>query len=89
MVLLDINADEDADKFWVDTPKRVHIPLNDLRERYTSLPRNKPIVVMCLKGHRGPTAIRFLASKGYGNLALVDGGIQKWVLEGRPIKKKN
>lgn len=88
MVLVDINADEDADKFWIDSPKRVHIPLLVLDQQYRSLPKGKEIVIMCLKGQRGQTAIRFLASKGYGNLSMVEGGIQKWVLEGRPVKKK-
>jgi rhodanese-related sulfurtransferase len=88
VILVDINAHEDADKFWVDTPKRVHIPLLDLNERYKSLPKDKEIVLMCLKGQRGPTAARFLAMKGYKNVECVEGGIQKWVLEGRPVKKQ-
>lgn len=88
IVLVDINAQEDADKFWVDSPKRVHIPLLELNERYKSLPKDKEIVLMCLKGNRGPTAARFLAIRGYNDVKCVDGGIQKWVLEGRPVKKK-
>jgi rhodanese-related sulfurtransferase len=88
IVLVDINAQEDSDKFWVDTPKRVHIPLLELNEQYRRLPKGKEIVLMCLKGQRGPTAARFLAIKGYNNVSCVEGGIQKWVMEGRPIKKK-
>ena len=88
MVLVDINADEDADKFWVDTPMRMHIPLLELDQKYKSIPKGKEIVIMCLKGHRGPTAARFLAAKGYKDVKIVEGGIQQWVLEGRPVKKK-
>jgi rhodanese-related sulfurtransferase len=88
IVLVDINAEEDANKFWIDSPKRVHIDLIDFDQKYQSLPKNKELIVMCLKGHRGPAAARFLAAKGYKNVKIVDGGIQKWVLEGRPVKKK-
>ena len=88
IVLLDINCEEDADKFWVDTPKRVYIPLTDLKDNYTSIPKNKKVVVLCLKGQRSPTAARYLVLKGYKDVQIVEGGIQKWVLEGRPIKKK-
>lgn len=87
MVLLDINSEEDAAKFWIDTPRRIYIPLSQLKARYTALPKDKKIVVVCLKGQRGPTAIRYLASKGFKDLQLLEGGVQKWVLEGRPIKK--
>lgn len=87
-LLVDINADEDSDKFWVDTPKRIHLPLLDLDQSYRTLPKNKELVLMCLKGHRGATAARFLLAKGYKDVKYVEGGIQKWVLEGRPVKKK-
>lgn len=89
MVLLDINSEEDAAKFWIDTPKRLYIPLTDLKEQYAKVPKNKTIVVLCLKGQRSPIAARYLAAKGYKDIFVVDGGIQKWVLEGRPIKKKS
>ncbi len=88
IVLVDINAEEDANKFWVDSPKRVHIDLIDFDQKYQSLPKNKELIVMCLKGHRGSAAARFLVAKGYKNVKIVEGGIQKWVLEGRPVKKK-
>lgn len=89
IVLLDINCEEDADKFWIDTPKRVYIPLKDLKDNYASIPKNKKVVILCLKGHRSPTAARYLSLKGYKDVQIVDGGIQKWVLEGRPVKKKS
>lgn len=87
MVLLDINSESDAARFWIDTPKRVYISLNDLKERYAVLPRDRKIVIMCLRGQRGPTAVRFLASKGYKHLQLLEGGLEKWVFEGRPVRK--
>lgn len=87
VVVLDINMDEDAHKFHVDTDLRVHIPLNELKQRLDSLPRDKQIVVMCLKGKRAPTACRYLKSKGFDNVVMLDGGIQKWILEGRPVRR--
>lgn len=87
-VLVDINAEEDADKFWIDTPKRVHIPLYGLNQKYQSLPKDKELILICLKGQRSPVAARYLIAKGYKNVKFVEGGVQKWVLEGRPIKKK-
>lgn len=87
MILLDINSESDAARFWIDTPKRVYISLHNLKERYTILPKDKKIVVMCLRGQRGSTAVRFLASKGYRNLQLLEGGLERWVFEGRPVRQ--
>lgn len=87
LILLDINSEEDARKFWVDTPKRVAISLNELKNRYSALPKEKKIVVMCLRGQRGPTAVRFLLAKGYKDVQMLEGGLEKWVFEGRPIRK--
>jgi rhodanese-related sulfurtransferase len=56
-----------------------------LHTRYKELPRNKEIAVICLTGSRSPTAVRFLLSKGFPTVFSVDGGVQKWVAEKRPI----
>jgi rhodanese-related sulfurtransferase len=89
MVLLDINLDQDAHKFYIDHPKRKHIPLDELNLSLTQLPKDKKICVICLKGKRSPTAVKYLIGQGFDNVVMVDGGIHKWVLEGRPVKKEN
>jgi len=87
IVLLDINCEEDANKFWIDTEKRVYIPLKDLQEKYTSIPKDKKVAILCLKGKRSPTAAKFLMKHGYNDVVIVEGGMQKWIMEGRPIKQ--
>jgi rhodanese-related sulfurtransferase len=88
MILLDINLEEDAHKFHIESAKRKHIPLDELNENLSQLPKDKKIAVMCLKGKRSVTAVRYLSGNGYNDVVLVEGGIQKWVLEGRPVKKE-
>ncbi len=85
-VLLDVCLKRDAEKFWIKTPNRIHIPFDELEARLDEIPKDKQIVVICLKGKRSPTAIRYLSAKGFKNLIQVDGGMQKWVLEGKPIR---
>lgn len=87
IILVDINLSEDANKFYIDHPKRIHIPLDELNTRLAQIDRDKKVVIMCLKGHRSPTAVRYLVGQGYKDVVMVDGGIQKWVLEGRPVKR--
>jgi rhodanese-related sulfurtransferase len=86
MMLLDINLDEDAHKFHIEHANRKHIPLDELNVSLPQIPKGKKIVVMCLKGKRSATAAKYLISKGYEDVVIVEGGIQQWVLEGRPVK---
>lgn len=84
-VLLDSSLESDAEKFRIDSPKRIYIPLEELHERYRELPKNKEIAVLCLKGTRGSSAVRFLTAKGFNNVVSVDGGIEKWIMEKKPV----
>ena len=85
-VLLDVCLKRDAEKFWIDSAHRMHVPLDQLEARLNEIPKDKKIVVICLKGKRSPTAIRYLKAKGYNNLMSVNGGMQKWILEGKPVR---
>lgn len=87
VVVLDINMDRDASTFQIDCTNRIHIPLDELNVSLQKLPKDKRIFVICLKGERSPTAVRYLSGQGYKDVAMVEGGVQKWILEGRPVKQ--
>lgn len=84
-VLLDTSLEADTDKFYIDSPKRIAIPCEELHERYMELPRDKQIAVICLKGTRSPTGVRYLVGKGFKNVVSVEGGIEKWIMEKKPV----
>jgi rhodanese-related sulfurtransferase len=86
-VLLNVCLTLDAEKFWIDTPARIHIPMDELQDRLAEIPRNKKIAIICLKGKRSPLVARYLMGKGFMHVYSVDGGLQKWVMEGRPVAK--
>ena len=56
----------------------IHIPLDDLEEKYTALPRDKKIVIVDVMGKQENIAGRFLTMKGYTNLAEMAGGGRAW-----------
>jgi rhodanese-related sulfurtransferase len=84
-VLLDTSLEGDSEKFRIDSPKRLYIPFEELHDRYREIPRDKQVAVLCLKGTRAPTAVRFLAAKGYSNVVIVEGGIEKWIRDKKPV----
>lgn len=87
IILVDINLEADTRNFHIDHAKRVQVSMDELHLRGSNLDKNRQIVVICLKGNRAPTVVRYLTGKGFENVVAVDGGMQQWVLEGRPVKQ--
>lgn len=87
ILLLDIRSTEENNRSRIDSIKCLHIPLSELHDRYVSLPKNKLIVIICQDGRQSHIAARFLAAKGFSRLSVVSGGMQRWLKEGRPVKK--
>ncbi len=76
--LLDVRRDDER---LTSNLGGVHIPLDELQERYTELPHDKlPLIVYCHHGVRSLYATQFLKMYGYDALSL-RGGIDLWSLE--------
>jgi rhodanese-related sulfurtransferase len=83
-VLIDIRIVSQATQ-WVEHSQRRLIALDDLPDMYTELPRDQKIVFMDLNGRRSPIAARYLLSKGFTDVARVNGGMRQWVVDGFPV----
>jgi rhodanese-related sulfurtransferase len=76
--LLDVRRDDERELVNLGG---VHIPLDQLQDRYTELPHDKlPLIVYCHHGVRSLYATQFLKMHGYDALSL-RGGIDLWSLE--------
>jgi rhodanese-related sulfurtransferase len=64
----------------------VLVPLGQLGSRYTELPRDRKLLMLCRSGGRSANATRFLISQGFDNAANVDGGMIAWHNAGLPMK---
>ena len=76
--LLDVRRDDERELVSLGG---VHIPLDQLSERYSELPHDKlPLIVYCHHGVRSLHATQFLKMHGYDALSL-RGGIDLWSIE--------
>lgn len=81
--LLDTRTPEE---FALGTIKgAVNIPVDDLRERLSEVPRDKRIVVFCAVGLRGYLAQRILLGNGYKHVLNLSGGYKTYALAMQPI----
>jgi len=62
-------------------PEAVFLPLDELGDRYTELPTDRTIVVICRSGARSARATEALVGAGYNAVNLA-GGMKAWVAEG-------
>ncbi len=70
-LLLDVREQVEVDLGMIDGA--VHIPINDLRDRMSELPKDKTIVIYCAVGVRGYIGTRILKQSGYSVKNLVGG----------------
>jgi rhodanese-related sulfurtransferase len=65
------------------------IPLGDLPNRLSELPKDTPIVVMCRTGHRSAQGRDILLQAGFTQVTSMSGGINEWIAEGNPVVTGN
>ena len=59
-------------------PGAVNIPLSQLGSRTDDIPKDRIVYLYCKSGMRSQQAGRVLSSRGYANLAHLQGGISAW-----------
>ncbi|MCC7046121.1 MAG: sulfurtransferase [Alphaproteobacteria bacterium] len=69
-------------------PDSLHLPLGDLPARYTELPKDRPLVVLCRTGRRSLQATMWLRAQGYGNAVNLRGGVHLWSDQVDPTMRK-
>lgn len=64
----------------------VLLPLGYLNTRFSELPRDRQLLMLCRTGSRSANATRFLNQQGYENAVNVSGGIVAWYNAELPTK---
>jgi NADPH-dependent 2,4-dienoyl-CoA reductase/sulfur reductase-like enzyme/rhodanese-related sulfurtransferase len=72
-ILLDIRAKEEYKNGSFKDPRVKNIPVDELRDRYNELPKDKEIITFCVVGVRAYIAERVLRGLGFDNVKFLDG----------------
>jgi rhodanese-related sulfurtransferase len=65
-------------------PGSLHLPLQELPQRFGELRHRSNIVLVCHHGTRSEVAARFLEQNGFDNIAHLAGGLEAWADEVQP-----
>ncbi|MDB5278263.1 rhodanese-like domain-containing protein [Ferruginibacter paludis] len=87
-ILVDVREADEIAQLAYDVTNIVHIPMSELGMRYTELPIDQPLVMVCRSGARSLQAAGFLIHNGYDPEKVVNmkHGIIRWVHKGFPAK---
>lgn len=65
----------------------VNIPQAELASHLDELPRDRPVVTICLSGARSYRSAQFLAQAGFTSVSSLTGGVTAWQTAGRPVER--
>lgn len=68
-------------------PGAVNVPHDQLASRLAEVPKDKDVVLYCRSGRRAGLAADVLKANGYTRVSHLEGDMQAWVEQGRPVEK--
>jgi rhodanese-related sulfurtransferase len=88
-LLVDVREKDEVAQLAYDVPNIINIPLNEFEERFSEIPKDKDVVMVCKGGGRSLRAAGFSVNHGYTNVVNMQHGNARWVQKGFPTKGDN
>lgn len=85
-LLVDVREPREVQSLAFDVPDIVCIPLFELETRWSEIPKDRAVVIVCQGGERSLKATYYLQYHGYTQVSNMVGGLDKWVSKGFPVK---
>lgn len=82
MSVLDVRTESEWNAGHIDSA--IHIHGGQLQERFSEVPRDRPVAVVCGSGYRASIASSFLKRNGFDKVLNVLGGMSAWKSAGLP-----
>jgi rhodanese-related sulfurtransferase len=84
---LDVRYQEEWDQVHITSSTL--IPLDELPNKLSELPKDRDIVVVCLSGHRSEEGVSILQKAGFSRATCLTGGLTAWKAAGYPLEGSN
>ena len=85
VVVFDVREQVEYDEGHI--PGVTLIPLGEVPNRLSEIPKDKTVIMTCRSGNRSGQATDFLRQNGYTNVHNMEGGIVAWQQAGLPVDK--
>jgi phage shock protein E len=85
VVILDVREDFEYNDGHI--PGATLVPLGQIPNRLTEIPKDKMVIAVCRSGNRSGQATDFLRQQGFENVHNMTGGMKAWSQAGYQIEK--
>ena len=67
-------------------PGAINVPYDQVASHLAEIPKDKDVVLYCKSGRRAGLAAEVLRASGYTKLEHLQGDMQAWLQDGRPVE---
>jgi rhodanese-related sulfurtransferase len=85
VVILDVREQNEWDAGHI--PGAVFMPMSEVPNRISEIPKDKTVIVQCRSGNRSDQVTAFLEQQGFTNIHNMSGGINAWQAAGLPVEQ--
>lgn len=85
VLLLDVREQSEDDQGHI--PGITLLPMDEVANRLSEIPRDKTVIVTCRSGNRSSQVVAFLREQGFTNIHDLQGGIAAWEKAGLPVEQ--
>lgn len=85
-LLVDVREENEVAELAYDVPNIINIPLSQFESRFSEIPKNQDVVMVCRSGGRSLRAAGFLINHGYDRVVNMEHGMIRWAQKGFPTK---
>tara|TARA_R110002050_G_scaffold300722_2_gene471926 strand:+ start:69521 stop:69985 length:465 start_codon:yes stop_codon:yes gene_type:complete len=83
-LIVDVRENNEVSQLAFDVPNIMHIPYSEFESRFTEIPKDTEVVMVCSEGDRSLKTTYLLMNNGYENVFNMSNGLTKWAQKGFP-----
>lgn len=69
-------------------PQSRNLPATDIEAQHGTLPKDKPVILVCAHGREAQRSAALLRKHGFDQVSCLSGGLDSWVQAGMPLSRK-
>lgn len=85
LLIIDVREDKERKSGFISND--IHIPLKQVKDKFSTLDNGKSVLVYCRTGNRSIHAAGMLSNNNFQKVFSLKGGIKAWEKANMPIKK--
>jgi len=84
-LLVDVREENEIQQVAFNVPKIMYVPISEFEKRFSEIPQDREVILVCQSGSRSLKATYFLMNHGYTHVVNMHSGIERWIKKGFPI----